>query len=105
MDTPQTVTTTRAPAVLIMVMVVDGVVVAMVMVTVVEAVCSCFGDFIPHRPPPQSLVTQGASPSDKIRFFMYENKKVQDCERHGVLINYSTFMRSAFRARPLLTLN
>ena len=39
-------------AAIIMLMVVDVVVVGMVMVTVVEAVCSCFGDFIPHRPPP-----------------------------------------------------
>ena len=37
---------------IITVMVVDGVVVAMVIVTVVDAVCCCFGDFIPHRPPP-----------------------------------------------------
>ena len=39
-------------AAIIMVMVVDGVVVAIIMVTVVEAVCSCFGNFTPHRPPP-----------------------------------------------------
>ena len=49
---------------IITVTVVDGVVVAMVMVTlvdvvevvmsveVVDAVCCCFGDFKPHRPPP-----------------------------------------------------
>ena len=37
---------------MITVMMVDGVVVAIVMVTVVDAKCCCFGDFIPHRPPP-----------------------------------------------------
>ena len=47
---------------------------------VVDAVCCCFGDFIPHRPPPQSPVTQGASPSDKTGFLMHENQKVQHCE-------------------------